>query len=257
MSSWHRIKLIAFKELRQTYLSPVFYIVASCFCLILGWIFFNLLVGYLESVHNHMANQSNIDFAAGVLKSFFTNMNFLFVLITPVFTMKTLASEKERGTFDLLMSCPLKPWELIIGKWLSSWVSMLSLLVLSLVIPLILAISNLPLGEVVVTGYMGILFNMTLYSALGIFFSTLSSNQNIAALLSLVGIMFLWMIPWASQNSHNLMLIEIYRYIGVMTHFGFILNEGIISSSHLFYYFSTSLLFLGAAILILYRRRKA
>ena len=255
--SLQRIKLIALKEIKQSFKSPVFYIVASCFCFILGWIFFNLLVSYLESVHNQMANQSNITFAMGVLKQFFSNMNFLFVLVTPVFTMKTLAAEKENGTFDLLMSCPLKPWELIIGKWIASWVSLTSLLVLSLVIPLILAVSNLPLGEFMVTGYISIFLNISLYSALGVFFSTLSSNQNISALLTLVGILLLWMVPWASQTSHNLILIEIYRYIGVMTHFGFMLTEGIITTSHVFYYLSTIAVFVFSAVLILYRRRTA
>lgn len=255
MNPFSSVKLIAMKELRSTFLSPVFYVIASCFCLILGWIFFNLLVSYLESVHNQMANQSNITFAMGVLKAFFSNMNFLFVLVTPVFTMKALASEQERGTFDLLMSCPLRPWQLILGKWLAGFISLLSLLVLSLVIPLILAISNLPLGEFLFTGYLAVLFNITLYVSLGIFVSSLTSNQNIAALLTLLGILFLWMIPWAAQTSHNLFLIEIYRYLGVMTHFGSILSEGTLLSSDLFYYFSTSLMFILAGMLATYRKR--
>lgn len=256
MSSLVRIKEITLREVKESFLSPGFYLIMALASLFLGWVFFNLLVSYLESVHNHLVNQSNVTFSDGVLKPFFNNMNFLFVIIVPIFTMKLLASEKERGTMDLLFSSPLRPWELILGKFIAASLEVLSLLTLSFIIPIVIFQSNIPLGETIFTGYLAIVLNLFLYLSIGTFISSLSSNQNVSALMTLILILFFWMIPWAAQTSHNLILIEIYGYFGIMTHFGNILN-GILTSSDLFYYFSLSFFFLSMAILFTYRRFKS
>lgn len=252
--SFERVRLIFLKDLKSIFVSPMFFVIGAFFALLMGWIFFNLLVTYLESVHNHMVNQSNLTFSDGVLKPFFSNMNFLLVLVTPIFTMRALATEQEKGTLDLLFSSAIRPWEIIIGKWLASWVSVFALIFMTLIIPLILFISNLPLGGVILSGYLAIMLNMTLYISLGIFLSSMTTNQSVAALMTLAGILFLWLIPWASQTSHNLLLIEIYRYLGVMTHFGTVLS-GILSMSDLVYYLSSSFILMIGSIVILNRKR--
>lgn len=255
MKSVSKIILIMNKELRSMFASPIFFIMAACFCFIMGWIFFNLLITYLESVHNHMVNQSNITFSDGVVKPFFSNMNFMLALMTPIFTMKTLANEKERGTLDLLLSSSLSPWELVIGKFLASWLSLISMIALSLTVPFILGISEISITEIALTGYLAIFLNVMIYNSLGILLSTLTANQNVAALTTLVSILFLWMIPWAAQTSHNLILINIYTYLGVMTHFTSILN-GVLTSSDIFYYVSSSIVFVMLAVLFMYKRQK-
>ena len=189
MSSLRRVFQIVKKESQLNFLSPQYFAIVGLFSLLMGWIFFNLLVTYLDSVHNHMVNQSNVTFNIGVLRPFFSNMNFLFVILAPIFTMKTLAGEKERGTFDLLMSCSLRPWELMLGKWLASWAGMFSLVAISFLIPCVLVASSLPLGEFLFSGYLAVILNMTLYTSIGVYLSSLSNNQNVAALMTLVGIL--------------------------------------------------------------------
>lgn len=216
---------------------------ASFFCFLLGWIFFNLLVTYLESVHNHMVNQSGISFTLGVIRPFFYNMNFLFLFMTPVITMNSLGGQRQRGSFDLLWATPLREWEFLVGKWIASVLSLSAFLVLSLSIPLILLGANLPLGGLL-SGYLALFLNLSFYISVGVFISTFTSSQAVSALATLVVILFFWMIPWASQSSYQLILIEIYRYLGVMTHFTGVL-EGKISTSNLCYYLSfEGLLFL-------------
>jgi ABC-2 type transport system permease protein len=84
---------------------------------------------------------------------------------------------------------------------------------------------------------MGLFLNMVSYLALGLFASSLTSNQIVASVISYVGIMGFWVISWASQISTNYIYSEFFKYITIVRHFEMFV-KGITSTSDLVYYFS-------------------
>jgi ABC-2 type transport system permease protein len=92
------------------------------------------------------------------------------------------------------------------------------------------------------TSYLAVLMNAGAYISLGMFCSSISSNQVIAGLLSILGIMFLWMITWGGHLNSNYLVAEIFTYIGITSHFERLLR-GVLGTQDLIYYFSFIFIF--------------
>ena len=159
---------LAKKELRSWLVSPVFYGTGAFFILFLSvWLYYFQAFFALNSVS---------------LRPFFTAFTMVFILVVPVITMKSWAEEKRLGTMEYLFTMPLSEWELVFGKFLSSFAVLAVFVFLSLPIPL----SILPLGNfeaaVLLTEYFGVLLLGASAIALGLFLSSLSNSQAAAFL---------------------------------------------------------------------------
>ena len=96
----------------------------------------------------------------------------------------------------------------------------------------------------VIYGYVGLVLNMCCFFAVGMLASSLTSNQIVAALLTLFSILFFWMLTWLSKGSSNFILVQISSYLSMNNHFES-MAKGIISVSDIVYYFS----FVGLCVL--------
>jgi ABC-2 type transport system permease protein len=103
------------------------------------------------------------------------------------------------------------------------------------------------------TSYLAVMMNASAYIALGLFCSSISGNQIIAALLSVLGIMFLWMITWGGHLNSNYVVAEIFTYIGITSHFERLLR-GILGTQDIIYYVSFVLVFSFLTVKSLGRR---
>jgi ABC-2 type transport system permease protein len=120
--------------------------------------------------------------------------SFLMVMSIPVLTMRLLADENRMGTLELLLTSPVRDSELIIGKWLGSFLFMLTLIAVTLVFPLIMHNLISPgLDQfALLTTYLGLILLAASLIALGVGISALFSNQ-VAALIGTLGAgIFLW-----------------------------------------------------------------
>ncbi len=222
----NKIWTIAQKELVSYFYSPIAYIV-----MILSITVFNVMF-YMIVDQNREA----------VLRDIFLLMEFLFVFLMPILTMKVFSEEKMLGTMEFLQTTPTKNVHIVYGKYLGSLIFFTILLILTIPYYLILEYFSNPDVPAIASGYLGIWIEGALFLAIGIFASSLSRNQIIAAVTAYVMIFFLYFsIGFEKFLSGN--MGTIIHYVCTMTHSqNFFM--GVITSSDVIYYVSGIFLFL-------------
>lgn len=231
------------KEVQSYYSSPLAYVLIGLFSLISGIIFFNLLVTYTDGIQSMPQNYSeNISFVEEVVLKFFANVNFLFLVFIPLITMRLFSEEKRMETLDLYWLSPVREWEVVVAKAFAALTLVLSMLLLTGVFPLVIWGVGVKDFHLLGTSYLAVTLNACAYISLGLFCSSISANQIIAALLSVLGIMFLWMITWGGHLNSNYVIAEIFTYVGITSHFEHLLR-GVLGTQDIIYYVSFYFLF--------------
>jgi ABC-2 type transport system permease protein len=224
------------KEVESYFASPLAYILIGLFSLITGIMFFNLLVTYTDGVQAIPQDMAqNISFVEEVVLKLFANINFLFLIFIPLITMKLFSEEKRLETIDLFWLSPIKEWQVVIAKGLSALSLVLSMLLMTVIFPLIIWGVGIKDISLLSTSYLSVILNACCYISLGLFCSSITNNQIISALLSILGILFLWMITWGGHLNSNYMISEIFNYLGITSHFERILR-GLLGTQDLIYY---------------------
>jgi ABC-2 type transport system permease protein len=228
---------IAKREFNMYFASPVAYAVGFGVLLILG-IFFLLGISGAAQGFGGAPDLSQ------VLGIFVTLMLFL----SPALTMRLVAEEQRTGTIELLLTAPVREWELVLGKWLAAFGFVVLLLVATLIYVLILSrlvTPGLDLGNLF-ANYLGVFLLVGALLAIGVFISTLFSNQ-IAAFFAIIGAsLVLWIIdaPW--QNATGTMA-TVMHYLALPTHIYDNFFSGVIDLNDITYFVSLMVLFLFLA----------
>ncbi len=229
--------LIASKELRSYLTSPMAYIVV-CIFLLLSGLFFVL---YLT---NTSFNDTSLKGFIDPLSVFGvqTGGNVLVLLFALVLTMRTLAEEKKLGTWELLLTSPVRDSDIVLGKFLGSMGILITMLVLTLFYPLLLVIFGDPDMGPIWTSYLGLFLLGSTALSVGIFASSLTSNQIVAAVVSGAILFGLWVIGIIASSAPQA-LQQVLSYISLSYHSaGF--EVGIIDTRDIIYYLSITALFL-------------
>lgn len=240
------MKAILLKEINSFFSSTIGYLVIGIFLLINGlflWVFqgdFNIL-----------------DFGFASLTPFFQIAPWIFIFLIPAITMRSFSEEIKQGTLELLLTKPITLNQLVSGKYLGTFL----LVVLALLPTLLYVFTISELGTTsgnfdngaIIGSYFGLLFLGGVYTAIGIFCSTLSSNQIVAFILGVI-ICFLFFYGVEGLSNIDLFGSEIYalEYLGISYHYKSI-SRGVIDTRDLIYFASFILLFLFLAKLNLKR----
>ena len=216
------ITAILKKEFRSYFNSPIAYIFITFFLGISSWLFFR---GFF------LINQAE-------MRGFFGLMPWLFLFFVPAVTMKLWAEEKKLGTVEILMTLPIRDYEVVIGKYLASYALLAVTVLLSLVLPLSVSILGNPDGGTILSGYIGLLLMGGAYLAIGLFASTLTENQIIAFILGSIACFGMLIIgeDIVLFNAPN-WLFPIFSYLGLGAHYSSILR-GVLDSRDILYYLS-------------------
>jgi ABC-2 type transport system permease protein len=223
---------IAKKEYNHYFITPIAYIVAFVILFILGFLFIAILQSAAQSAAFGYGGTPDIT----VVNWWFA---FLLMFGTPALTMRLLADETKTGTLELLLTAPLRDHELVIGKWLGSLLFILTILLFSLLYPVILNRYVTP-GidwKLAFSSYLGVTLVAASFLALGVGISAVFSNQVAAFFVSLItclGLFFLIGIPANILQSGG----EVFSYLVMSTHFDDALNVGKISLSNIVYFLS-------------------
>ena len=235
------ILLIASKELKSYLTSPMSYIVV-CIFLLLSGLFFVL---YLN----------NTNFSDTSLQGFIdplsvfgmqTGGNILLLIFAIVLTMRTLAEEKKLGTWELLLTSPVRDSDVVLGKFLGSFGIMFVMLALTLFYPLLLVIYGDPDMGPILTSYLGLVLLGGTALSIGIFASSLTANQIVAAVVSGAILFGLWVIGIVATNTPQA-LQQVLSYLSISSHSA-AFEAGIIDTRDIVYYVSMTALFLYASI---------
>ncbi|MBT3584602.1 MAG: ABC transporter permease subunit [Halobacteriovoraceae bacterium] len=199
------------KESRDFFSSPLVYILAGIFCALMGWLFYNYLIASKDI--------TNKTLSMSILIPTYGNMNFIFLFLAPLLTMKLFSEEKKLHTLDLLLQSNLNHFQIIAGKFLAGLTVMLFMLSLTLIFPIILSFSGYNDWGTVASSYAGIVFSIMCYLSVGIFASSLTDNQIVAALSGFGILMFLMLLVLTSNATHNVLLQQIFSYLSTPYHF--------------------------------------
>jgi len=170
---------IARRDLTALFVSPVGWVVAGIFTFLVSsfGFYFTVIAG----------QQASMDGVFGVITT------FLVPVLIPLITMRLLAEERSQGTLELLLTSPVRDWELTLGKWLGGFAFYLMLLAVTLVYVAILRVyrSDLDLGLIAAT-YIGLVLVGGAAVAIGLLMSSLTRNQIIAFFLAMIVLLVVW-----------------------------------------------------------------
>jgi len=189
------------KEMRSYFTSPVAYVVIAIFLILSGFFFYNG-IAYFNMV-SLQAMQSpygapDLNITEWVLRPLFGNISIFMLLMMPLLTMRLFSEEKKGGTIELLFTYPIKDSVTILGKYASCVGVFVIMLLPTMLYPLLIhKYGTLELGPVI-TGYLGLFLMGSSFIALGLFFSSLTENQIVAAVISFGFLLLFWVIGWSS-----------------------------------------------------------
>ncbi|MBO0687708.1 MAG: ABC transporter permease subunit [Candidatus Dormibacteraeota bacterium] len=184
---------IAGRELASIFTSPIFYVVAAGLTLVVS------IFSYLPAL---AAQQP---FTMGQI---FALVETLMVFLAPLITMRLLSEERRTGTLEMLLTSPVRDWEVVVGKWLGGLVTYLAALTFTVVYVILISVQqssttqydvvglHLTLPNVdygaIVAGYLGELLVGGAWVALGLLASSLTSNQIVAAVIGICLLLILY-----------------------------------------------------------------
>lgn len=221
---------IAGKEFKSYLASPMAYVVTGIFLAATGFFFGTSPSTYSETSLNGFLQ-------AGVI---------LILLFAPLLTMRLLAEERKLGTIELLMTAPVRDSEVILGKFLGSLFILTVMVALTLYYPLLLKIFGDPDIGPMFTGYIGILLVGYAALAIGIFASSLTSNQIVAAVVAIGILLALYFVGYASSFLPKA-LGDVISYFSLSRYFPDFMR-GVIDTRGIVYYLSICGLFLFLAV---------
>ena len=237
------IWVIAQRELKAYFISPVAYVVLTIFTFLSG-MFFNLLINAMTQTATARAMQSAqtgqppdpIDMPGLISQSFFGTMSVIMLFMLPMITMALFSEEKKRGTIELLLTAPITDLQVVLGKFLAAS-TFYAILLLTTVVPMLtLYIYSTPASGPILAAYLGILLYGLSVLAIGMFISTLTENQIIAAILSFGAVFILWLIDAFSRGASE-GLGAVLTYLSILNHLNDFLS-GVIGTSHIIFYLS-------------------
>ena len=175
--------ILAWKETRTYYASPMAYVVSAAFVALTGYFF-------VASISEPLPEAS----IRGVL----TPITFALVLWAPIASMRLLAEEQKLGTLELLLTAPFRDWEIVVGKFCALAAMLLGIVVPMLVYAGLLFWYATPDAGPLFSGYLGLLLYGSAAASLGLFASSLTSNQIVAGVTAAVALLFLTLASQAA-----------------------------------------------------------
>ena len=208
----------------------------------------SLILWYIPSDYNIIYNKQ------ASLLPFFIISPWVLLFLMPAITMKMLSGERSQKTIIILLTKPIKKWEIIFAKFLASFtigcISILpSIIFIYSVFQLSQPIGNLDYGELI-GSYMGLIMLISTYSSIGLFGSIISKNMMVAFITTTVIILFLLFgFDLLSNNYNN----SILQYLSINTHYESI-SRGVIDSRDIIYFISTTVFFLTISTIIIQKQ---
>jgi ABC-2 type transport system permease protein len=194
------------REVLSLFVSPVVYFVTAGFALLGGYFFFNLLGIFNLILQRYSAmpfqmpgtNLPNLN--QWVIEGFYQTLLVVLVFLIPLLTMRTIAEEKRRGTFELLITSPVSVGQIVWGKFLGVAFVVMLMLSLTLVFPLLLWWYGNPEVPPIFTGFLGLSACALGFASIGMAVSSFTENQIVAGVASMVTLLLLYVINSPAES---------------------------------------------------------
>ncbi len=235
------------KEFKSFFYSPIAYVILAIFTALTGVFFYLYLSSFVQaafmdamrSQQYRMAPQKlNVNLM--LIRPYFWNIALVSLFTLPTITMRLFSDEKRTGTVELLYTTPITPMQIIMGKFLAGLAFYLVLLLPTMFFQGLLFVYGNPEFMPVLSGYIGLIFLGSAFISAGLFISTTTENQIIAAIGGFALSLLLWIIGWGASFAGP-GLAPVLNYISIINHFEDF-AQGVIDTSHVAYYILFSFL---------------
>ncbi len=243
------------REFLAYFLSPIAYVVLTVFLVVTGHLFYLTLE--LLTARGHRGTEWPMQVMLGDERFW-----LVFLFIPPLLTMRLLAEERHTGTLEMLMTAPIRDWQIVLSKYLACLAFYGLLWLPTLVYVPILVDLDWQTGKAridpwpVLTSYIGVLGAGAMFLALGLFVSSLVRSQLVAALVSLVLSLLLIVAGfWRPELDSASFTYQLIHFFSVPLHFSRDFTRGQIDTRNLVLYATATLFFLFLTVRSLESRR--
>jgi ABC-2 type transport system permease protein len=211
------------KEVATYFRSPIAYFVVAVFLVGTGYFFlYNVFLT-----------------GDATMASTFLNMGLLLLSVTPVLSMRLFSAEYGAGTMELLLTLPLSPWQIVLGKYLGGLTILLVIAAATLIDLVPLYLYGNPETMTIVAGYCGFVLLGMACLAVGQFFSALTQNQIVAALLTAATLLGFWFVGHLQTFQTSPALRSLVTYLSFGFHYADFI-QGLLRSEAVAFYLIVS-----------------
>jgi ABC-2 type transport system permease protein len=235
------ILTICQKEIKSYFVSPIAYALMAIYAIVSGF-FTYVAVGYfLDRSIGAMAGRSGpMDVNEWVIRPVIMNVGVISLFLIPMITMRLFAEEKRSGTIELLITSPIRDYEIVVGKWLGAlamYACILSLTALNLGV---LFLFGSPDWRPVATGFLGMLLQGGCLLSIGAFLSNTTKNQIMAGAMTFGVSLMMWTFDWFTGFKSDAWA-KVLAYLSLTAHFE-PFSKGVIDSKDVIFYVSVIVL---------------
>ena len=226
------------RETKAYFTMPSAYVVGAMFLILTG-VFF---VFDIDQPFAEAGVRGLVDWAS-----------FFLIFLAPLLTMRLLAEEQKLGTLELLLTSPVREWEVVLGKYIASLIMLLAILAVTSYYVILMYIFGTPDSGPVLSAYMGLILYGAAALSIGLLGSSLSSNQIVAAVVGTAVLLFFSFINRVSTviEGAPASFLDALSMESRLADF----TRGIIDTSHVIYFLSLIAIFVFITIRALETRR--
>jgi len=251
-----RIWAIFKKEMRLYFTSPVAWVVLTIFLFIAGYFFASIFSFFSQaSIQSAMNPQMGRDLNVtdSVMRPLFSNISVILLLLMPLVTMRLFAEERRAGTIELLLTYPVRDGAVLAGKYLAALGLYALMIGLTVLYPLIVVyFARLEWGPVL-TGYLGLLLMGATFIAVGVFASSLTENQIVAAVTTFGVLLIFWILGWSADYAGG-SIGRVLQFLSILEH-NDSFSKGVLDTKDVLYYVNFTALALFLTLRSLEARR--
>ena len=244
------------KEMRLYFTSPVAWVVFTIFLLIAGYFFYSIFAFFtLASMQSAMNPQMGRDLNVtdSVMRPLFSNISVILLLLMPLVTMRLFAEERRSGTIELLLTFPVRDGAVLAGKYLAALGLYAIMIALTLLYPgIVVYFARLEWGPIL-TGYLGLLLMGATFIAVGVFASSLTENQIVAAITTFGALLIFWILGWSADYAGGT-AGKVLQFLSILEH-NDSFSKGVLDTKDVLYYLNFTVLALFLTLRSLEARR--
>lgn len=235
------ILTICQKEIKSYFVSPIAYALMAIYAIVSGF-FSYVAVGYFldRSIGATAGRGGPMDVNEWVIRPVIMNVGVISLFLIPMITMRLFAEEKRAGTLELLITSPVRDYEIVVGKWLGALVMYTCILALTAINLSVLFLFGTPDWRPIATGFAGMLLQGGCLLALGTFISNTTKNQIMAGAMTFGVSLLMWTFDWFTGFKSDAWA-KALAYLSLTAHFESF-SKGVIDSKDVIFYVSVIVL---------------
>ena len=237
--------IIAGRELRTLFLSPLAWSILGVIQIILAYMFLAQLDYYMMLQPRIAGLEDAPGITDLIVAPLFGNAGVILLLVTPLLTMRLISEERRNRTLSLLFSAPVSMTEIILGKYLGVFAFLLIMVFMILLMPLsLLAGGGLDPGKLLAC-VLALALLLAGFASVGLYISALASQPTVAAVSTFGALLLLWIIDWTGNAAGK--AGGVLEYLSMLRHYENLL-KGLISTTDLAYFLLFILAFLVLSV---------